>query len=120
MLLASLPAGRPLVGLPGNPLAAATGVFTLAAPLLRALGARPEPVGYAVPLAEPVAGHPTDTRLIPVAFDGSSGAARPLHFRGPAMLRGLAAADAMAVVPPGGAEAGAAVDILDTGWGSTG
>ncbi|MCQ4083207.1 molybdopterin molybdotransferase MoeA [Streptomyces sp. RB6PN25] len=118
MLLALLPAGRPLVGLPGNPLAAVTGVLTLAAPLLRALGGRPDPVPYAVPLAEPVAGHPVDTRLIPVAFDDASGAARPLRFRGPAMLRGLAAADAMAVIPPGGAEAGAAVDILDVGWGS--
>jgi molybdopterin molybdotransferase len=119
MLLALLPAGRPLVGLPGNPLAAVTGVLTLAAPLLRTLGARPEPVPYAVPLAETVAGHPIDTRLIPIAFDTGSGTARPLHFRGPAMLRGLAAADAIAVVPPGGADAGMAVEILDTGWAST-
>jgi molybdopterin molybdotransferase len=88
--------------------------------VLRTLAARPEPVRYAIPLAEPVAGHPTDTRLVPVAFDDASGAARPLHFRGPAMLRGLAGADAMAVVPPGGADAGTVVDILDTGWGSAG
>ena len=118
MLLALLPAGRPLVGLPGNPLAAVTGVLTLAAPLLRTLGARPEPVPYAVPLAETVAGHPIDTRLIPIAFDAASDTARPLRFRGPAMLRGLAAADAIAVVPPGGADAGTAVEILDTGWAS--
>jgi molybdopterin molybdotransferase len=118
MLLALLPAGRPLVGLPGNPLAAVTGVLTLAAPVLRTLAARREPLRYALPLAESVVGHSTDTRLIPVAFDDVSAAVRPLRFCGPAMLRGLAGADAMAVVPSGGAGAGTMVDILDTGWGN--
>jgi molybdopterin molybdotransferase len=32
------------------------------------------------------------------------------------MLRGVAAADALAVVPPGGARAGAAVRLLDLPW----
>ncbi|MFI1091672.1 molybdopterin-binding protein [Streptomyces sp. NPDC020917] len=127
MLLAALPPGIPaggghLVGLPGNPLAAASGMLTLVAPLLRTLGGRPVPAPYAAPLTEDVQGHPSDTRLVPVVFDDES-AARPLHFAGPAMLRGLAAADGMAVIPPGGARAGDETAVLDTGalgpaWGS--
>jgi molybdopterin molybdotransferase len=36
----------------------------------------------------------------------------PLHFSGPAMLRGFAVADAMAVVPPGGLRAGDRAEVL--------
>lgn len=122
MVLAELPSGGHLIGLPGNPLAAVSGVLTLAAPLLRTLAGRPVPAPYAAPLTEDVAGHPVDTRLVPVLFDDES-AARPLRFSGPAMLRGLAAADGMAVIPPGGARAGDDTAVLDTGalalaWGS--
>lgn len=124
MLLAELPAGPLLAGLPGNPLAAVSGMLTLVAPALRGLAGRPVPAPYAAPLTADVTGHPVDTRLVPVAFDDES-AARPLHFSGPAMLRGLAAADGMAVIPPGGARAGQETAVLDTGalapaWGSGG
>lgn len=115
MLLAELPSGAGhLIGLPGNPLAAVSGVLTLAAPLLRTLAGHPLPAPYAASLTADVSGHPTDTRLVPVAFDDES-AASPLHFAGPAMLRGLAAADGMAVIPPGGARAGQETAVLDTG-----
>lgn len=122
MLLAGLPAGGLLCGLPGNPLAAVSGVLTLVSPVLRTLAGRPVPAPYAAPLTADVAGHPVDTRLVPVVFDDES-AARPLHFNGPAMLRGLAAADGMAVIPPGGVRAGQETAVLDTGalapaWGS--
>jgi molybdopterin molybdotransferase len=116
-------AGKPhLIGLPGNPLAAVCGVLTLAAPLLRTLAGHPEPAPYAAPLTDDVSGHPVETRLVPVVFDDES-AARPLRYAGPAMLRGLAAADGMAVIPPGGARAGEETAVLDTGmlgtpWGS--
>ena len=110
-----------LIGLPGNPLAAVSGVLTLAAPLIRTLAGHPAPAPYAAPLTADVSGHPVDTRLVPVVFDDES-AARPLHFAGPAMLRGLAAADGMAVIPPGGARAGDETAVLDAGlapaWGS--
>ncbi len=97
-------------------------MLTLVAPLLRTLAGHPVPAPYAAPLTADVAGHPVDTRLVPVVFDDES-AARPLHFAGPAMLRGLAAADGMAVIPPGGARAGQETAVLDTGllgpaWGS--
>ncbi|MFJ6609730.1 molybdopterin molybdotransferase MoeA [Streptomyces sp. NPDC091289] len=116
MLLAELPPGadgrpRHLVGLPGNPLAAVAGAVTLAVPLLRRLGGHleAEPVRAACAAALP--GHPRDTRLLPVRRTGP--AVAPLPFDGPAMLRGLAVADGLAVVPPGGAEAGTVVEILD-------
>ncbi|MFI0825981.1 molybdopterin molybdotransferase MoeA [Streptomyces roseolus] len=145
MLLARLDAGRHLVGLPGNPLAAVSGLLTLAAPLLDALATPPrEPLDAApyepptapyepptdaapggspasaapgdsrAPLRDPVQGHPYDTRLVPVVHRG--GLVVPLRYHGPAMLRGIAAADAMAVVPPGGAEPGQRLELLALPW----
>ncbi|QRX93175.1 molybdopterin molybdotransferase MoeA [Streptomyces noursei] len=119
MLLARLAPRRHLVGLPGNPLAAVSGLLTLAEPLLRTLAARHPAAPYRVPLAAAVYGHPHDTRLVPVAYrddDRHGLVAAPLHFHGPAMLRGIAAADAMAVVPPGGAEPGTEVELLELPW----
>ncbi|MGW2419594.1 molybdopterin molybdotransferase MoeA [Streptomyces sp. NPDC001709] len=116
MLLAELPGtadgrARWLIGLPGNPLAAVAGMVTLAEPLLRRLGghAGGEPVRLVAGSALP--GHPRDTRLLPVFTSGQE--VTPLPFDGPAMLRGLALADGLAVVPPGGVPAGAAVDVVE-------
>jgi molybdopterin molybdotransferase len=106
MLLARLSDGRPLVGLPGNPLAAVSGLLTLAEPVLRGLLRRPEPDPVRMTLREPVTGHPHDTRLVPVR------GGVPLHHVGPAMLRGLVAADAMAVIPPTGGQTGSDVRLL--------
>ncbi|MFI9119318.1 molybdopterin molybdotransferase MoeA [Streptomyces bikiniensis] len=138
---------RHLVGLPGNPLAAVSGLLTLAAPLLAALtepepATKPEhpaesepsaeprtpaeggagtdprtPVPYRVPVRDEVHGHPHDTRLVPVVR--RSGSAVPLRYNGPAMLRGIAAADGLAVVPPGGARPGQELDVLDLPWPPT-
>ncbi|WP_306328573.1 molybdopterin molybdotransferase MoeA, partial [Streptomyces venezuelae] len=149
---------RHLVGLPGNPLAAVSGLLTLAAPLLKALsddrppsdaralsddrppsdaralsddrppsdaqvlsddrppsGERNEPLAPPrMPVRDEVHGHPYDTRLVPVVRRG--GRAVPLRYHGPAMLRGIAAADGLAVVPPGGARPGQELDILDLPW----
>ncbi|MEU1300991.1 molybdopterin molybdotransferase MoeA [Streptomyces shenzhenensis] len=118
MLLARTKENQHLVGLPGNPLAAVSGLLTLAEPLLRTLAVHPAPEPYALPLWETVQGHPHDTRLVPVAVRGDR--AVPLHFNGPAMLRGIAAADALAVVPPGGARQGQETELLDLPWASAG
>ncbi|MGY1580832.1 molybdopterin molybdotransferase MoeA [Streptomyces sp. MN13] len=118
MLLARLKEHQHLVGLPGNPLAAVSGLLTLAEPLLRALAGRPSLERYALPLKDGAHGHPHDTRLIPVTLRGDR--AVPLHYNGPAMLRGVAAADALAVVPPGGAEPGQEAEILDLPWATAG
>ncbi|WP_137988295.1 molybdopterin molybdotransferase MoeA [Streptomyces vilmorinianum] len=114
MLLARLDRDRLLVGLPGNPLAAVSGLLTLAEPLLRSLAGAPAPPPYQVPVRDEVHGHPHDTRLVPIVHHGDQ--AVPLHYNGPAMLRGIAAADGMAVVPPGGARPGDALEILDLPW----
>ncbi|GAA0618391.1 molybdopterin-binding protein [Streptomyces crystallinus] len=122
MLLARLADGRHLVGLPGNPLAAVSALLTLAEPLLRELAGR---VGgaastgpYTAVLRDEVHGHPYDTRLVPVVHQGDR--IVPLHYNGPAMLRGIAAADGLAVVPPGGAKGGQEVEVLDLPWGQLG
>ncbi|AMW11702.1 molybdopterin molybdenumtransferase MoeA [Streptomyces qaidamensis] len=118
MLLARTKETQHLVGLPGNPLAAVSGLLTLAEPLLRILAARPAPEPYTLPLRDAVHGHPHDTRLVPVVLRGDE--AVPLHYNGPAMLRGIAAADALAVVPPGGARSGQEAELLDLPWASGG
>ncbi|WUK17018.1 molybdopterin molybdotransferase MoeA [Kitasatospora sp. NBC_00374] len=111
MLLAELPGGRHLVGLPGNPLAAVAGALTLALPLLDALSGRPVPGHRIERAAVALPGHPVDTRLLPVV--GTEGGVVPLAFDGPAMLRGLALAEALAVVVPGGVPEGGRVELLD-------
>ncbi|MFE9684570.1 molybdopterin molybdotransferase MoeA [Streptomyces sp. NPDC006285] len=118
MLLARLKENQHLVGLPGNPLAAVSGLLTLAEPLLRTLAGRTTPEPYTLPLQDAVHGHPYDTRLIPVVLRGDR--AVPLHYNGPAMLRGIAVADALAVVPPGGARPGQELEILDLPWAMAG
>ncbi|MFI6092303.1 molybdopterin molybdotransferase MoeA [Streptomyces sp. NPDC051218] len=114
MLLARIRPDQHLVGLPGNPLAAVSGLLTLAEPLLRALSRRPAPSAYTAVLREDVHGHPHDTRLVPVTLRADH--AVPLHYNGPAMLRGIAVADGLAVVPPGGARHGQEVEVLDLPW----
>ncbi|WP_367321936.1 molybdopterin molybdotransferase MoeA [Streptomyces sp. HUAS ZL42] len=118
MLLARIKENQHLVGLPGNPLAAVSGLLTLAEPLLRTLAAHPAPEPYTLPLQDGAHGHPHDTRLVPVVLRGDR--AVPLHYNGPAMLRGIAAADALAVVPPGGARPGQETELLDLPWASAG
>ncbi|MFD0348379.1 hypothetical protein ACFQ0M_24770 [Kitasatospora aburaviensis] len=99
------------MGLPGNPLAAVAGTVTLALPLLHALAGRVADGPDLAPAAVDLPGHPADTRLLPVRRTARG--AVPLAFDGPAMLRGLARADALAVVPPGGVATGAAVELLE-------
>lgn len=118
MLLARLNEDQHLVGLPGNPLAAVSGLVTLAQPLLRTLAAHPLPEPCLLPLNEAVQGHPRNTRLLPVALRG--GRAAPLHYQGPAMLRSMATADALAVIPPGGGQAGQDVELLELPWTAAG
>ena len=94
MLLARLPDGRFLVGLPGDPTAALAGLVTLASPLIRAL--RDEPVvGHrrsAVLMDDtPPADYADDTALVPVLVEVSAAAtqARPLPATGPGGPGGL-------------------------------
>ncbi|MEZ0106356.1 molybdopterin molybdotransferase [Catenulispora sp. EB89] len=104
---------RFVAGLPGNPLAAVAGFVTVVRPLLRRLSGLAD-ASHFLSLGDAVGTHPTDTRLVPVSV--TDAVAIPLRFTGPAMLRGLALADGLAVVPPGGGVvalgAGQRVEVL--------
>lgn len=113
-VLAGLPDGRFVVGLPGNPLAAMMALISIGAPLLEALGGRPlAPVGQVTSAADvdPCPGH---TRLIPCRF--IEGLAFPSPHTGPGMIRGLASADGVMAVPPDGVLAGEPVPVLPLPW----
>ncbi|HEY3562701.1 MAG TPA: molybdopterin molybdotransferase MoeA [Kribbella sp.] len=104
--LAQLPDGRLVLGLPGNPFAALVAFLTLGvASILRMRGLPlPDLTNIAVPGG--ISCHPSSTRLVPVRLTAQG--AVPVGHGGAAMLRGPAAADALAVVAPGPAEAIAA------------
>ncbi|MCW2678689.1 MAG: molybdopterin molybdenumtransferase MoeA [Frankiales bacterium] len=109
-VLARLPDGRFVVGLPGNPLAALVATVTVLGPLLAALAGRGLRHATAL-LGEELRAAPDSTRLVPVRLDGTH--AHPVRHTGSGMLRGAAEADALAVVPPGPSlQAGDAVEIL--------
>lgn len=113
-LLARLPDGRFLVGLPGNPLAAMMGMLTIARPLLARLAGAAEPRLGQVPVAVDLAGRPGRMRLAPYRL--VDGAAEPSRWFGSAMLRGLAEADGVLLCPPQGLASGAAADTVPLPW----
>ena len=113
-VLAGLPDGRFVVGLPGNPLAAMMALITIGAPLLAALGGTPlTPVSQVTSAAdiEPSLGR---TRLIPCNF--IEGLAFPASHTAPGMMRGLAWANGVMAVPPGGVQSGEPVPVLPLPW----
>ncbi|MFF5794429.1 molybdopterin molybdotransferase MoeA [Paeniglutamicibacter sp. NPDC012692] len=120
-MLATLPDGRILVALPGNPLAALMAVATLVDPLLRgACGTEPAEPGNALGAVDfgPLPGR---HRLIPARWVRSADpfapdALAPAEHVGSAMLRGLSGAEAILVVPPAGARAGTPVGYLGLPW----
>lgn len=111
-LLARLPDGRRVVGLPGNPLAALAGAVTLLQPLLAGLAGRPSPCCQVSRLAAAVTPSRDAYRLLP-ATRTTSGLIEATGPCGSAMLTGAAVAEGFAVIPPGSA----ALDIgADAGW----
>nr|WP_285662965.1 molybdopterin molybdotransferase MoeA [Actinorhabdospora filicis] len=99
MLVAGLPGGRFVVGLPGNPQSSIVAVVSLVLPLLAGLAGREFPTTSTVELAADVPGRGDYTHLALVRL--VAGRAEPLPHAGSAMLRGLAAADGFAIIPPG-------------------
>ncbi|MFB0835384.1 molybdopterin molybdotransferase MoeA [Arthrobacter halodurans] len=116
-LLGRMPDGRILLCLPGNPLAALVAVATLLEPVLRGAAGRPPSAPRRAASAAAFAPLPGRHRVVPAAWaDGAGCALVPAEHIGSAMMRGLADADALLVVPPEGLEAGAPAAYLPLPW----
>ncbi|MGH8791712.1 MAG: molybdopterin-binding protein, partial [Stackebrandtia sp.] len=112
MLMAALPGGRFVAGLPGNPQSAVVALASLVTPLLAGLTGRAMPRLSRVTLAADVRGRGDDTHLALVRLDADS-KAHPVGHTGSSMLRGLAGAAGFAVIEPGeSAAAGQRVRFL--------
>lgn len=113
-LLARLQDGRFVVALPGNPLAAMMAVFTVLEPLLQGLRGAPAGKDYHVLAGVDAAPLPGRTRLVPCRIQ--DGRAFPSQYFRSGMLRGLAEADAVMVLPEEGCTADQAVSALPLPW----
>jgi molybdopterin molybdotransferase len=111
-LLAKLPDGKLVAGLPGNPLAALVSFMTVVAPALRGLAGQSEYRMGKIALAKDFVCD--RTRVVPIVV--TSGMAEMTEFRGSAMLRGLSNADALGVISPGDNPAGTLIRVLPLPW----
>jgi molybdopterin molybdotransferase len=96
-LLARLPAGPLVLGLAGNPLAAMLGLLSLGDVLIAGFTGRVIAPLVTVPVPASVKRHPEATRLVPVRAGLDE-----VEWTGAAMMRGLAAATGVLIVPPVG------------------
>jgi molybdopterin molybdotransferase len=113
-LLARLPDGRPLLGLPGNPLAAVAVLLSFLPPLVDGLTAAEPAAEETATAAVAMPGWQGGTALVPCAVSPRGllpAAATRSH-----MLRGLAASSVLAVVPPAGVAPGSGVRALPLPW----
>jgi molybdopterin molybdotransferase len=108
MLLAQLPDGQFLAGLPGNPQSAVVAFVSLVLPLLAGLQGRRQPALQAVTLGAPIPGRGDHTHLALVRHDPADDVTYPLTHSGSSMLRGLAQAAGFVMVAPGTAGAAGA------------
>lgn len=114
VLLARLADGRLMLCLPGNPLAAMLVLASLGIPLIDGMLGRPLAALGRVPLAHDFANLSGSTRL--AAYRLTDAGAVPTAHQGSGMMRGLAEADGVAVVPPGGAWAPEVVHTIPLPW----
>ncbi|MEO8907807.1 MAG: molybdopterin molybdotransferase MoeA [Microbacteriaceae bacterium] len=113
-LLALLPDGRYLIGLPGNPLAAMMGLLTLLPPLFAGLQSIAQPKPERVIIGRAIADGRGRTRLMPYLLE--RGTAVPSRWHGSGMLRGLADATGVLVCPGAGAAEGDELNALRLPW----
>lgn len=99
-----------LLALPGNPQSAIVALLSLGRPLIDALLGRATGELPKVTMTESAQAPPTEHRLLACRL--REGRAVPVRHLGSAMLRGLAAADGFALLPPGGAAEGEPVPWL--------
>ena len=114
MLVAQLPSGQFVAGLPGNPQSAMVALVSLVQPLLAGLTLRPFPTLARITLGAPVAGRGDFSHLALVRREPRDGLGYPVGHAGSAMLRGLAQSAGFAVVPPGvTGETGDTVELVE-------
>ncbi|MET0990290.1 MAG: molybdopterin molybdotransferase MoeA, partial [Glaciihabitans sp.] len=114
VMLAELPDGRPVLSLPGNPLAAFICLASFGVPLADAMLGRPARPLDVERMAGAVPPGTGSTRLVACQRDPSG--LSPVTWQGSSMVRGLADADVVAVVPVQGVAAGARVQTLPLPW----
>jgi len=113
-MLWRLPDGRFVVALPGNPLAAMVGLLTVAAPLVTAMLGVPLPDPRSVVTAAATPGRAGTTLLAPYRL--VDGTAVTTDWTGSGMMRGLADADGILVVPASGLAAGSSAESITLPW----
>jgi molybdopterin molybdotransferase len=112
-VLAQLPDGRIVVGLPGNPLAAMVVAITIVEPMLAALsGSGPRPTRELTSAS--IAGRAGSTRVTPFVLIDGRATISPWH--GAGMMRGLASADGLLVIPEAGLHDGDRAMWIELPW----
>ncbi|MBT2500903.1 molybdopterin molybdenumtransferase MoeA, partial [Agromyces sp. ISL-38] len=112
-MLARLDDERAVLCLPGNPMAAMVAFIVLGVPLLDGMLGRPAALQHDVELAVDLAGARV-TRF--VAYRREPAGAVPTQRQGSGMLRGLADAEGLLIVPIGGAHRGERIAALPLPW----
>lgn len=113
-MLAELPDGRFVIALPGNPLAAMTALLVVGAPLIAKLANQPLPKTVEVASGQAISASKSATRLVPYKL--LYGFASPRSKSDSAMMRGLAEADGLMVIPPHGVKMGESLTALELPW----
>ena len=114
-LVAHLESGGLVICLPGNPLAAMLASLVLLCPMVEGMLGRPLSPLPQVPLGSGIPNPRPGALLVPCRLT-PDGSAVPVGWTGSGMLRGLALADVVAVVPPGGTPADGLVAALPLPW----
>ena len=99
----------PIIGLPGNPLAAVVALITLAQPIISKMLSQQLPVGVSIPTSQSLKGGNSDSRLVPGSIENRGFV--PALFNGSAMLRGLSASTGFAIVTAP-VDAGSTIEFL--------
>ena len=113
-MLARLPDGRLLIALPGNPLAAMLGLLTLVCPLIATLRGRAVAVPDSITVADRLDGRPGTTMLVPYRIEDGRAVAN--GWLGSGMMRGLAGAAGVVVVPPAGIDRAHFAEVVALPW----
>ena len=99
----------PIIGLPGNPLAAVVALITLAQPIISKMLGQQLPVGVSIPTSQSLKGGKSDSRLVPGSIENREFV--PALYNGSAMLRGLSASTGFAIVTAP-VDAGSTIEFL--------